>query len=98
MCSLSNMFACISPITSTKNIGAILMQNEDLNALQITGTMNHIITLSVTQCLSKWHYNYYRQLARNVVLFTLLFYILYIIIICIIIIYILYVKLIILFH
>ena len=35
------------------------MQNEDLNALNITGTMNHIITISVTQCQSKWHYNYY---------------------------------------
>ena len=55
MCSLSNIFAYISPITSTKNIGAILIQNEDLNALQITGTMNHIITISATQ----WHYNYY---------------------------------------
>ena len=55
MCSLSNMFACISPIT--KNVGAILIQNEDLKALQITGTMNHIITLSVTQCLSKWYYS-----------------------------------------
>ena len=54
---MSNIFACISPITSTKNIGAILMQNEDLNALQITGTMNH--TLSDTIGLSKWHYNYY---------------------------------------
>ena len=57
--SLSNIFACISPITSTKNIGSILMQNEDLNALKITGTMNHIISISVTQCQSKWHYNYY---------------------------------------
>ena len=44
MCSLSNIFACISPITSTKNIAAILMQNEDLNALQITGTMNHALS------------------------------------------------------
>ena len=43
----------------TKNVGAILIQNKDLNALLIIGTMNHIITLSVTQCLSKWHYNYY---------------------------------------
>ena len=49
MCSLSNIFACISPIT--KNVGAKLRQNEDLNALQITGTMNHNIT-QVTQCLS----------------------------------------------
>ena len=57
MCSLSNIFACTSSIT--KNVGAILIQNEDLKALQITGTMNHIIALSVTQCLSKWHYNYY---------------------------------------
>ena len=57
MCNLSNICACISPIT--KNVGAILIKNEDLNALQITGNMNHIITLSVTQCLSKWHYNYY---------------------------------------
>ena len=57
MCTLSNIFACISPIT--KNVGAILIQNEDLNALQVASTMNHIITLSVTQCLSKWYYNYY---------------------------------------
>ena len=35
-----------------QNVGAILIQNEDLNALHITG-----ITLSVTQCLSKWYYN-----------------------------------------
>ena len=40
----------------------------------------------------------FTQLARNVVLFTLLFSMLYIIIFCIIIIYILYVKLIILFQ
>ena len=49
MCSLSNNFVCISPITCTKNIGAILMQHEDLNALQITGTMNH--TLSDTMSI-----------------------------------------------
>ena len=34
MCTLSHIFACISPIT--KNVGAILIQNEDLNAFQIT--------------------------------------------------------------
>ena len=32
---LSNIFVCISPLT--KNVGAILIQNEDLNALQTTG-------------------------------------------------------------
>ena len=30
---------CPSPLT--KNVCAILIQNEDLNALQTTGTMNH---------------------------------------------------------
>ena len=47
--------ACISPITSTKNIGAILMQNEDLNALQITGTPyyeSHYHTLSDTMSVT----------------------------------------------
>ena len=47
-------FACISPVT--KNVGAILIQNEDLNALQTntgTGTMNHTLN---DICLSKWLY------------------------------------------
>ena len=54
MCTVSNIFACISPFT--KNVGAILIQNEDLNAYRL-----HItdMTLSVTQCMSKWYYNYY---------------------------------------
>ena len=33
---------CPSPLT--KNVRAILIQNEDLNALQTTGTMNHTIS------------------------------------------------------
>ena len=47
MCTLSNDFACISPIT--KNVGAILIQNEDLNALQITCYRYHTLsdTMSV---------------------------------------------------
>ena len=65
MCSLSNIFACISPIT--KNVGAILIQNKDLNALQITGTTNHIITPSVTQCLSKWYNKFYYSVQNRVV-------------------------------
>ena len=56
MGTLSNNFACISPIT--KNVGAILIQNEDLNALQITSYRYH--TLSVPKIpKSKWYYNYY---------------------------------------
>ena len=39
---LSNIFACISPLT--KNVGAILIQNEDLNALQTTGTTNDTLS------------------------------------------------------
>ena len=47
MCTLSNNFACITPIT--KNVGAILIQNEDLNALQITSYRYHTLsdTMSV---------------------------------------------------
>ena len=47
MCTLSNNVACISPIT--KNVGAILIQNEDLNALQITSYRYHTLsdTMSV---------------------------------------------------
>ena len=47
MCTVSNIFACISPIT--KNVGAILIQNEDLNALQITYYRHHTVsdTMSV---------------------------------------------------
>ena len=47
MCTLSNIFACISTIT--KNVGAILIQNEDLNAFPITYYRYHTLsdTMSV---------------------------------------------------
>ena len=40
--TISNIFACISPLT--KKVGAIMIQNEDINALQTTGTMNHTLS------------------------------------------------------
>ena len=47
MCTLSHIFACISPIT--KNVGAILIQNEDLNAIQITYYRYHTLSDNVFQ-------------------------------------------------
>ena len=46
MCTLSNIVACISSIT--KKVGAILIQNEDLNALQITYYWYHTISDTVS--------------------------------------------------
>ena len=47
MCTLSHIFACISPIT--KNVGAIMIQNKDLNAFKITYYQYHTLsdTMSV---------------------------------------------------
>ena len=45
MCTVSNIFACISPFT--KNVGAILIQNEDLNAYRL-----HITGITVSDTMS----------------------------------------------
>ena len=54
MCTLSYIFACISPIT--KNVGAILIQNEDLNALQITYYRYHTLSDTMSICLNGIYY------------------------------------------
>ena len=54
MCTLSYIFNCISPIT--KNVGAILIQNEDLNALQITYYRYHTLSDTMSICLNGIYY------------------------------------------